>query len=551
MIQQLPADRKTHSARMSPGRSSLVQFLGCAWFLSAILLGGLSPQVQAQKRSAAGEQKLPAAEKIVENYLKACGGRRKVTAIRDATLEYTIQLNNQPVGMAKIRSKAPGFLRSEMLFGNGTIITAANGSSAWAQGLDGAQRTLTGVEAGAVKLQALLDAGHLVDYKKANIAARVISLGGNPAAEPEYLIEFSTRGGARIVYSFSRKSGLITRIEDEARKLSMHFADYHAENGLSQAHQITIDLQGSGQLTLLLQHVDYNTGLTPAIFDPSGAASFDVTSLLRAVARNQDQIEQRFTEYSFLEKETDREINGKGEVTKETVKVHEVFPIAHREPIMKLISENGVPLSPDRAVKEEKRVQEEFIKAERDAPRNEEKEQKRKAESQRKAAAKGKDADDSEVAISQFLKVCEFVSPRHERFRDRDAVVFDFRARPGFHASNRQEDLISKLVGVVWIDPADNQVMRLEARLAEGFKMAGGVLLSLRPGAAFVMEQTRMVEGVWLPRLAQVNLSVKVLLFGGGDMNKTIEWSDYKHFKGDVGDYKLNAPKQAEPEKKP
>jgi hypothetical protein len=85
--------------------------------------------------------------------------------------------------------------------------------------------------------------------------------------------------------------------------------------------------------------------------------------------------------------------------------------------------------------------------------------------------------------------------------------------------------------------------MRLEARLAEGFKMAGGLLLSLRPGAAFVMEQTRMVEGVWLPRYAQINLSVKVLLFGGGDFNKTIEWSDYRHFQGDVADYKLDAPK--------
>jgi len=47
-------------------------------------------------------------------------------------------------------------------------------------------------------------------------------------------------------------------------------------------------------------------------------------------------------------------------------------------------------------------------------------------------------------------------------------------------------------------------------------------------------------------------LSVKVLLFGGGDLNKTIEWSDYKHFKGDVGDYKLDAPKSTEtPDKKP
>jgi hypothetical protein len=73
-------------------------------------------------------------------------------------------------------------------------------------------------------------------------------------------------------------------------------------------------------------------------------------------------------------------------------------------------------------------------------------------------------------------------------------------------------------------------------------------LVNLRPGAALVMEQTRMVEGVWLPRMLQVNLSVKLMLFAGGEVNQTIEWSDYKHFSGDVGDYKLDAPK-AEPEK--
>ena len=172
--------------------------------------------------------------------------------------------------------------------------------------------------------------------------------------------------------------------------------------------------------------------------------------------------------------------------------------------------------------------------------------QKSRAERERKKAAQAKSGDgDDDVEISQFLKIQEFVSPRRERFRDREAVVFDFRPRAAFKASNRQEDLISKLVGVVWIDPEDKQVMRLEARLAEGFKMAGGLLVNLRPGAAFVMEQMRMVEGIWLPRMAQINLSVKVLLFGGGDLNQTFEWSDYKHFSGDVGDYKLDAPKPA------
>jgi hypothetical protein len=111
--------------------------------------------------------------------------------------------------------------------------------------------------------------------------------------------------------------------------------------------------------------------------------------------------------------------------------------------------------------------------------------------------------------------------------------------------------LIAKLVGVVWIDPVDKQVMRLEARLAEGFKIAGGLLVSLRPGAAMIFEQTRMTGGVWLPRFAQFNLSVKILLFGGGDYNKTIEWSDYKHFSGDVKDYKLDSPNSGSNSNKP
>jgi hypothetical protein len=323
----------------------------------------------------------------------------------------------------------------------------------------------------------------------------------------------------------------------------MRFEDYRASGNILSPHRVSMSAGDTGDLTLVLNKASYNTAIADTLFDPPrGSEAPDVASLLVEVARNQDEVEKHFSEYAFLQKETDREINGKGEVKKETVEVFEVFPIANREPVMKLISENGVALSDKRAAKEEKRVQEEFLKAERDQEKNQQKVERSRAERAKKRAKSGQD-EDADLEISQFLKVCELVSPRRERFRDRQAVVFDFRARPGFRTSNRQEDLISKLVGVVWIDPVDKQVIRLEARLAEGFKIGGGLLLLLRPGAALVMEQTRMTEGVWLPLFAQLNLSVKVLLFGGGELNKTIEWSDYKHFSGEVGDYKLDAPK--------
>lgn len=518
------------------------------FFLFAVLC---SPLFAQQKPAAS--QKLPAADKVVDNYLKAIGGKKRAVAIRDASYEFTVQLGDQPYGLAKIQLKAPSSTRSEMRFGNGQIIGAANARSAWVRGPDGQLRTLTGPEATAAKLQAALDAVHLADYKKANVLARVLSLNDTPLG-PAYVVEFTTRGGGRLRYLFSTASKLLLAIEDEARKTVTWFEDYRAEGSILEPHLVRLNLGGTGELKLTLVRASYNSGLASDAFDPPrGEEALDVPALLREVSRNQDEVEKRFLEYSFLRKQTDREIDSKGVVKKETVRVFEVFPLPNRVPIWKLISENGVPLSGDRAAKEEKRVSEEFLKAERDKDKDAQKAAERRAERERqKAAAKSRQDEDEDLEISQFFRHCEFISPRRERFQDREVIVFDFRAKPGFKPSTRQENLIAKLVGVVWIDPLDKQVIRLEARLADSFKMAGGLLLSVRPGAALVSEQTRLKEGIWMPRFAQVNLSVKVLLFGGAELNQTVEWSDYKHFAADVHGYKLDAPKTDEkPNKKP
>jgi predicted nuclease with RNAse H fold len=536
-------------------RRLLCRWLSClrtAAILVVVLACRPDPLL-AQKKSAVLARKLPSAEKVVDNYLKASGGKKRMAAIRDASYDWIIQLKDQTMGTARTLTKAPASIRTEMTFGNGQIISAANSRSAWVHSLDGQFHTLTGAEADAAKLKSLLDANRLVDYKKLNVLARVVSL-SDLGSDPAYVIEFSTRNGARLRYWFNANSKMLEKIEDEAHRTTTRFADYRVAGPTSnvlEPHRVSLTTDSSGELSFVLQRVHYNTAIPATAFDPPVVDSLDVTALLREVGRNQELVEKRVSEYAFMQKETDREISGKGEIKKETTKVYEVFPVANRAPIMKLISENGVALSAERAVKESKRVEEEFLKAERDREKDEHRAERRRAERQRKQAAKGEAEADGDPELSQFLKICEFVSPRRERFRDRNAVVFDFRPRPGFKPGNREESLISKLVGVVWIDPVDKQVMRLEARLADTFKMAGGLLLSLKPGAGFVMEQTRMEEGVWLPRLAQVNLSVKVLLFGGGDINKTFEWSDYKHFKGDVGDYKLETPKPAEQEKKP
>jgi hypothetical protein len=533
------------------------------------VLAATASTALAQSNSAV-PKKLPTVEKIVSDYLKAIGGKKTVVAQRDVIYEWTVKYDesttvaHQTIATARMLRKAPASERFELMLENGQFVSGTNSRSAWEIDFDKRIRTLTTLNAATAKLHAALAASRLIDFKKANILARVLSL-GDLGSEPAYIVEFSTRSGARVHYYFSVKTKLITKITSDAKKTRIVFDDYRTENGILEPHRVRMTVAqtvpGSNEsavpvaeFTLVLQSVKYNTGLDDQLFDPPAATQkFDITSLLLEVGRNQDATENRVAEYSFKQTETDREISSKGELKKQTVKVYEVYPLLNREPVEKLISENGVPLSAERAAKEEKRVQEEFLKAERekdkdaaDAAKRKAEREKKKAEREQKTGQRNND-EDNDPAISMFLRACDFVSPRLELFEGRESIVFDFRPRAGFKPKTREESLIAKLVGVVWIDPVDKQVMRLEARLAEGFKIAGGLVASLKPGAALVMEQTRMEQGVWLPRFAQINLSVKVLLFGGGDYNKTIEWSDYKHFSGDVKDYKIEAPASVRP----
>jgi hypothetical protein len=515
-------------------------------FFVCLVLSGLTGFSQRAKADA-GVAKLPVADKIVADYLKAIGGKRRVSAVRDATYGWGVKKGETIVGTAVTHSKAPSSYTMAATVEDLEVRSGVSSGSVWEKGRDGTTRTLTDKRGNDARLRALLLASRFLDYKKANVQAKVTS-SESLDGDTQYVIEFSMKNGARVRAWFSASKKVLIRMADDSGYFQ--FGDYRNESELLEPHQLETEVAGAGRLTLVLQRVAYNRGLTHAEFDPPrGPEAIDVASLLREVQKNQEKVDERVSEYYFLQKETEREINDKGELKRETIKTYEVFPVPGRESVLKLVSENGVPLTGERSEKEQKRVGEELARADKERQKDKEKREKKAAERDRKN-------DDNDPGITAFLRVCELVSPRHEQLGNRNAVVFDFRAKPGFKPSNREESIVSKLIGSVWIDPVDKEVIRLEARFAEGYKIGGGLVLSLRPGAAFAIEQTRLDEGVWLPKFAQANLSYKLLLFGGGNVNKTLEWSDYRRFKSEATDYTLESPKtdtkgETKPDTKP
>ena len=228
--------------------------------LGLLLLVLITAQTSLAQSNSALPKKLPSAEKIIDNYLKAIGGKKAAAALKDATYEWIVQLNEQPIGTARTQRRAPVVRTSGMTFGNGKVISGTNARSAWEIGLDNHLRTLSGLESAAAKLRATLDSSRLVNFKKANVLARVISL-GDLASEPAYIVEFSTRSGARFQYYFSVKTSLITKITSDAKKMRVLFADYKSNKGILEPHRVKLNLEGSGELTLLLQSVKYDTGI--------------------------------------------------------------------------------------------------------------------------------------------------------------------------------------------------------------------------------------------------------------------------------------------------
>src|SRR6202023_96051 len=159
------------------------------------------------------------------------------------------------------------------------------------------------------------------------------------------------------------------------------------------------------------------------------------------------------------------------------------------------------------------------------------KKEAKKDAKEEKAKEEGKDKkEDDDVGIETFLRACQFVNPRRERFRGQDVLVFDFEPNPEFKPHKLVEKVVHQLAGVIWIDEKARDVARLEAYFVGDFRFGGGVIDNLQKGTSFVFEQAYVNNEVWLPTYEEAHVGVRVLLVKAFKVNAVTRYSDYKRF---------------------
>jgi hypothetical protein len=472
------------------------------------------------------------AGKIIDQYVKASGGRDKLSKLQTLSLEGSlIRSSDGKTGTFTLDSKAPNRYYMELISAEQPEILAYNGKSAWHLSTNGEAVTLLGQDALELEAASSLAAKHLLSLKKSKVGvayvgpASISSRDGTSRDAVE--IELTMPTGVKRQLYFDvlshlllKESGALGGVPQE-----MIYGDYRPQNGIQFARKLELR-RGNETYDIVINRVAANQVIGERVFDfprKSQVQLPDLKKLFAEIDANQkatDKIKENYTGRRATE---ETEFDASGKVTKVEREEYTFFYL-NGEEISTLVGKAGKPLSEAEQAKHNEQTRKRIEEVQ--------KKQSKKDEKEEKARAQGKEEkeDKDEPGIEVFLRACQFVNPRHERFRGQDVLVFDFEGNPEYKPRKMAERVVQQLAGVVWVDEKMHEVARLEAYFVKDVKFGGGLLANLQKGTSFIFEQAFVNNEVWLPTYEEAHVGVRVLLVKGIKVNEVTRYSDYQRF---------------------
>jgi len=241
--------------------------------------------------------------------------------------------------------------------------------------------------------------------------------------------------------------------------------------------------------------------------------------LLHVVADKDIENDKRQRDYTYIDREVENKLDGKGQTKSTEVKTYEVLEI-YGEQVQRLIAKDDKPLDAKEAAKEEEKIQKII-----DKRKNESDEERKKREE--KAV---KEREDGRKFVREVADAYDFKLVGTEQVGGREAWVIEGEPRPGFEPQMKEAKVLSKFRGRVWIDKGDLQLAKMDVEAIDTVSF-GWVLARVHKGTRVMLEQTRVNDEVWLPRHLTFKLDARIALFKGYNIDGDQEYRDYKKFR--------------------
>jgi hypothetical protein len=236
----------------------------------------------------------------------------------------------------------------------------------------------------------------------------------------------------------------------------------------------------------------------------------------RSIDRDFDNFEQQ-KNYTYQEREQDRQFDAKGVVTKTETETSEVLILGGR-PYEKLVAKNDKPLSDKDARREQEKMDRELARR-----RNLTDAEKAKLEKERGEQRK---------FMRQLPEAFTFRLEGEESISGKPAWIIDADPKPGFKPASAQARLLSKVRGKIWVDQSEYQWVKAEAEVLDTISL-GLALFRLAPGGVIHFEQTRVNDEVWLPAHVLVRADARIAYVKKIRAEFEVDFKDYKKFQSD------------------
>ena len=134
--------------------------------------------------------------------------------------------------------------------------------------------------------------------------------------------------------------------------------------------------------------------------------------------------------------------------------------------------------------------------------------------------------------VDDTAEALRFAIVRRESANGRDQIVVSFDPRPDADPQTREGRMAKVFKGLIWIDEAEREVVRVEAVAIDDMTYGFGLIARLNEGTVVTLTRERVADGIWLPTSMHFKGSGRALLFRKLTLDYTIEWFDYRRVLG-------------------
>jgi hypothetical protein len=247
----------------------------------------------------------------------------------------------------------------------------------------------------------------------------------------------------------------------------------------------------------------------------------DATEIVRKSVELDQSNWQRMKDYTWIARQTERSLDAAGRVKSEKTDKWETVVI-YGEPHHHMLERDGKPLSAPDQRKEQAKLDQMVAKRERETPE----------QRARREADYEKEREKDREFLREVPDLFNFKLLGDEKIDGHDVWVISATPKPGAQPKHGDAKPLLKVEAKVWIDKAEYQWVRLEAQTTATISF-GLFIARLNPGAKLIFEQTRVNDGVWLPKREVVRGAGRLGLVKKLAGEEETTWNEYRKFQVD------------------